>query len=284
MRKSEIAGLPYQLRPDFSTLYYGHDVQINKQGFRGSDIPPRQPGLRRIALIGDSITFGHVASEDTLAKQLTSELKEIGEPAEVLNCGVSGYDAAHIAVMLEHQVLAFSPDVVVYVCCYNDGPEPGPVAQPEISPDQVLDMTKTFPLRSAFLEWGGRRTKAMMRMLNIGSSKGYVAGILDVWNGGGSDRFAAAIERMDSICTEEGIQLIVAFCPPMIHPEANPYGAIESEVEQICDRLDIDFLQLRQAFDESENLSNYQVSVFDSHPNAEANRHMASYMAQELTQ
>ena len=68
----------------------------------------------------------------------------------------------------------------------------------------------------------------------------------------------------------------------MIHPKANPYGEIESDVEQICARMKVIYLPLREAFDESENLAKYQVGLFDSHPNAEANRRMARRMSEEF--
>ena len=283
MQTSEVEGLPYQLRPEFSTRYFGHDVRINKQGFRG---PGCTRTRRRRAARGSGWrldTFGHVALEDTLAHQLTRQLQAKDKPAQVLNCGVSGYDAAHIAVMLEHQVLEFSPDVVIYICCYNDGPEPGPVARPEISPDQVMDLTKSFPLRSAFLEWGGRRVKALMRMFNMGSSKGYVAGILDIWKDGGSDRFAAAVEKMQTLCADKDVQLFVAFCPPMIHPQSQPVlDRSKRTWSRSASRLNVEFLPLREAFGESENLAKYQVNLYDSHPNGEANQRMATRMAEEF--
>ncbi len=281
-RTTTVEGLPFQLRPNFSTNYYGNPVHINSDGFRRPEVPAKIIGVRRIALIGHSITFGHVGDEDTLAVQLTAHLKEGGEETNVLNCGVPGYDADHVALMLEAQVLKLSPDVVVYVFCFNDPPLPEPTAPRTFPPDKVVYPSATFPLHSALLEVSGRAVKSGMRRLGIGSSQGYVAHILSNYRQGGATRLRNEAKKMQDLCTDRHIRILVAACPPMMHPNADPYREIEEGIKAICDELGLPFIDLREAFTPNEDLGRCQVSIFDNHPNGEANKRMAALLAKTL--
>ena len=68
-------------------------------------------GVTRVALLGDSFTFGESADdvEHSFAALFESKL---GATYEVLNFGVVGYGIADIRLQLEEQVLGFAPDFV----------------------------------------------------------------------------------------------------------------------------------------------------------------------------
>jgi lysophospholipase L1-like esterase len=277
---SQIEGLPYQHRPHASALYFGNLVEINSHGFRGPEVGAKKQGLRRIALIGDSITFGHVPYDETLAVCLTANLRQRGDQSEVVNCGVSGYSASHIAVMLERQVLDLSPDAIVYVFCDNDAPLRGPTVPDKISPDHVIDLKNTFFMHSAFLELSGQSAKALLRAIGIQPNSGYVAEQLENWRNGGAERLRVALKKMRDLSIARGVPFYVVSTPPMAHPGRNPFAEIERGIEDAAAQLSIPFLDLRQAFPPGENLGRYRVSVFDSHPNGEANKRMAALMAE----
>lgn len=130
-RASDVPGLAYELAPDQTGEHRGVEIATNSFGLR--DEEPRAghgPGRVRVAALGDSVTFGMgVAQEHTWPEQL-ERLLNVRDPSrrswEVLNFGVSGYNARDAALVLRHRALPLEPDVVVYGYFLND-PEVDPV-------------------------------------------------------------------------------------------------------------------------------------------------------------
>jgi len=122
-RASEVPGLGYTLVPSLDTRALRADLRTNALGFRGPDWSTTKPaGRLRIALIGDSHAFGYgVPFDATVGEVLARLLRDaLGRPVEVLNFGVSGYNAWQQRSALLHVALGFSPDVVVLLPCNND--------------------------------------------------------------------------------------------------------------------------------------------------------------------
>lgn len=102
-------------------------VHTNDRGFRTPAFADRKaPGTRRIAVLGDSSTFGWGVEEfQTYPQRLATALaKRWGvDPArvEVLNLGVPGYSTFQGRVLLERFALSLEPDAVVWSYLSNDG-------------------------------------------------------------------------------------------------------------------------------------------------------------------
>jgi len=121
---SENPVLGYELIPNSRD----GEARINKDGMRDRDYPLRKPGdTFRIAVVGDSITFGYnVEARDTYAKRLEELLNKDLEGTwqfEVMNFGVSGYNVIQIAENLRTKVLKYDPDLLLYGYCLNDPQE-----------------------------------------------------------------------------------------------------------------------------------------------------------------
>jgi lysophospholipase L1-like esterase len=101
----------------------------NRQGFRDNQASTvlKKPGTFRIICIGDSVTFGVPADqnspEETFAKKLeTLLLHHFGENTiEVLNAGVPGYTSYQGLLQLKHRLLRYHPDLVIVQFGINDG-------------------------------------------------------------------------------------------------------------------------------------------------------------------
>jgi len=97
---------------------------INVDGFRGPPVPrERTPDVARVACVGDSHTFGWGVGEDetwpaVVARKLAASLG--AGRVEVLNAGVDGYDCEQERLWLEHSVLDWKPDLVVWQSFLND--------------------------------------------------------------------------------------------------------------------------------------------------------------------
>ena len=133
---SEIAGLDFQLAPSREEYAFGTIVRTNRFGMRdkSTSLVSREGDLR-VAVVGDSFTFGWgVLREDAYPSQLERLLNEPGGNKaryEVLNFGVASYSIHDEALLIEHRVLEWRPDVLVVGYFLND---------PEITPIQPLNM------------------------------------------------------------------------------------------------------------------------------------------------
>jgi lysophospholipase L1-like esterase len=117
VRPSANPKLGFELRPN-SFVASEVDYRINREGFRGPEPLDKRPGVRRIAVLGDSIVFGYwVAAADAFPGQLGALL---GPRTETLNLGVPGYNLDQEVENLRLRVDALRPDVVVFGFCLND--------------------------------------------------------------------------------------------------------------------------------------------------------------------
>lgn len=95
----------------------GWDINRDGGRVRGETLPRDfrwQPGLLwRVAVVGDSFTFGsEVAAEQAYPARLQAVLERDG-PARVLNMGVSGYGSDQILLKALHYALPLVPDLLV---------------------------------------------------------------------------------------------------------------------------------------------------------------------------
>lgn len=96
----------------------------NDAGFRDlARSPTKPPGVYRIAVIGDSVTMqGALAFEDLYVTRLQRRLDgAFPGRVEVLNHGITGYNAEQEAALLERAALGYDPDLVVWQFHDNDG-------------------------------------------------------------------------------------------------------------------------------------------------------------------
>lgn len=115
----------YTLKPNLDLTFVRARVQTNSCGMRSPERPIKKPaGVFRIALLGDSFTFGWgVEQHETFAQRLENNLNRIsqGSPRfEVLNFGVPGYSTFQEIALFEERGLDFDPDAVLVYFVQND--------------------------------------------------------------------------------------------------------------------------------------------------------------------
>lgn len=138
----------YRMRPNlefvFASPYHGYraTVRTNARGLRDDEIViPKPPGVRRILLLGDSMTAGLEVDRDATVEAVAEKLLSRPRPTEVVNAGVRGYNLDNILGFLEHEGLAYEPDVVVYFFTDNDL-----TGEPRFTP-ATGDVSRGFSLR-----------------------------------------------------------------------------------------------------------------------------------------
>jgi hypothetical protein len=114
--------LPYEDRhtvrfaPDEAEVYKEFRVDIHPPGIRNEPVPPKAEGEFRIALIGDSFTFGWgLDYEDTIGQELEVRLNDaLQSPrVRVINLGVPGYGPWQEWAFLQERGFALEPDLVI---------------------------------------------------------------------------------------------------------------------------------------------------------------------------
>lgn len=114
--------LLYKPSPNARNKAYEVDNKINSEGFRDHEYSAaRTAGKERYLFLGDSVVYGYgLELEETLPKQLERQMAEAGRGAEVLNFGVSGYDAEQAVEFFKTNGLRFRPDHVIVGYTLND--------------------------------------------------------------------------------------------------------------------------------------------------------------------
>lgn len=106
---------------------WGHLVTNNKHGFRERSFEiPKPPGLYRVMVLGDSLTWGAGLTPEerytAIAGKLLNNAFDDRE-FEVLNFGISGGPTTLERDLLLHISNAVNPDLIVVGFCLND-PQP----------------------------------------------------------------------------------------------------------------------------------------------------------------
>jgi hypothetical protein len=100
-------------------VFDGTILNTNSRGLRGNSEYDyeRTQGKQRIAVLGDSFTFGaEVADNATYAHYLESHIPN----TEVLNFGVQGYGHDQMLLYLKEEGIKYHPDVVILGFTYID--------------------------------------------------------------------------------------------------------------------------------------------------------------------
>lgn len=179
----------FDLRPNLDVRFQRANVRTNSCGMRDREHSIiKQPGIFRIALLGDSFTFGWgVEQSQTFAARMEEALNRgLQKPKfEVLNFGVPGYSTFQEVARFEERALDFAPDAVVVFFVENDyGP---PFFIREMGSDnQILSLQRFMQMsvdpaeRQKHLENLARidPNKALRKLANLGRENGipvYVA-------------------------------------------------------------------------------------------------------------
>jgi hypothetical protein len=139
-------------------------VTVNASGFRDRDFSEgRTPGVRRIACVGDSYTFGlGVELDETFPKQLEKRLNE-EHPTEVLNFGVCGQDGRQARLNLEKVALRYHPDLVIYSMYWDDLV---PTPPEKLTRERVEARIASEVSRHSWLRDGLRCSRALYFLVN----------------------------------------------------------------------------------------------------------------------
>ena len=158
VRPADDPRLLYELEPGVRTTWYGVTVVISDDGCcRVSPKPsPTRAGARKVALLGDSTAFGWRVEYDHAYGELFRRRLEslLGEPVDLRNFAVPGYNTLQHLVCWEEKVRDWSPDLVIVHYDHND-PDPTNTAPVDYIPPEYGDN----PIGSALVKLVSRRLR-----------------------------------------------------------------------------------------------------------------------------
>ena len=101
----------------FSRSEFSYRVNTNSDEMRDAEVKPKQPGEFRVAVLGDSFTWGVGVA---YGERFTEVVERIEPQINVFNFGVSGFSPIQYLLKLD-RVFTLNPDyVVVALCLGND--------------------------------------------------------------------------------------------------------------------------------------------------------------------
>ncbi len=116
--------LLWRFKPNIHAVYQDVEVYINSLGFRSKEFASKENADSiRVFCMGASPTFGWGVPFDYIYSQnLEDMLRKVYKTKriDVINAGIIGYSSYQGALLLEKQILNFSPDVVTIPYLIND--------------------------------------------------------------------------------------------------------------------------------------------------------------------
>lgn len=262
-KASPIPGLAYELVPNREKYAHGAVVKTNSWGMRDDEPRPKEDrSVHRIAVLGDSFTFGFgVPGEDTYPNVLERLLnKEMGNGKfEVLNFGVGGYSTRDETLVLQHKVVDWNPDLVVVGYCLND---------PEVDPFQPLHAyykkTKWWQHVNLFRLIAETKLRLDIRIYGGGDYYRYLhAAKFRKWQGA-----LKALEEISGVAAERKTPVLMIIFPLTEDKpwEDYPYRDLHRQVKEAAERTGMHVIDLYETFRQYPGRS-LMVAPEDNHPN-----------------
>jgi hypothetical protein len=252
----------------------------NTLGYRERDVAPEPaPGVYRIAVIGDSFTFGQgIEIADRMTEQLAHLLKDRGRDFEILNFGTSGHATIHHLRTLKDVVLPLKPHFVLMQWYMNDVVDPQADPQPPAPAPLVPSdaATQWLRRRSALYYIVNRQWVALQT--RVGLVEGHNSFMQRRFRDPESAEIQAATRALREFiesarAADVGVG-IVAF-PDLIHAaEIADFsmGHLIDRVMEVCALQSIGCVDLRESLLGRREEEGWWVNRFDPHPGPLVNR------------
>ncbi|HEY2152553.1 MAG TPA: GDSL-type esterase/lipase family protein [Vicinamibacterales bacterium] len=264
---------------DFVARHGGGPAIVNNSlGFRDREIPPKRPDRYRVAVVGDSFSWGQGIEASERFSDVVGAL--LGPRYEVFNFGQPG-TPDHLEQL--KQVLPTSPDFILLQLYVNDFETPQmerPRPYPLLPPSLHHDLEES----SLFYDLLNLQFSLLQSELGIVDSyEQYLSRNLKDPASPNARQSVAAIHAFVNAARHAGIPCGIVLFPAAdaMGPDGSyPFGYLHNRVRTICTDESIPCVDLLPAFSKVKDPRTMWVSQFDAHPNAMANRRAAQEILQ----
>jgi hypothetical protein len=269
----------YELIPNSDIADYRdhrarYRLKTNSAGFADVEYAVEKPaGVRRIALMGDSIARGQGAPfgetfEALLERTLDSRVKEtpgLPDGVEILNFAVGSYNITQQMEIAHTRATAYHPDAYVY-CLSPLSVYRSWARHLALVMNAGIDLKYDF-LRQLVKE-SGVKANDSMGVFDSKMSRFRLSTIR--W----------ALTEMQALARREGASMLVVLVPDV------SYGSQSAEsflgIQEILRELGVPSVPLIDSFDGLGDLSPYRVADTDRHPNALGHKRLFDRLYQQI--
>jgi lysophospholipase L1-like esterase len=254
--------------------------RTNANGLRDRDRPAKQPGTKRVLVIGDSYTWGYAVAEEEAYPQAAERLlDERGRSdIEVINGGIPDYNSRQERQLLAELMPIYQPDAVFLGYVVNDA-EP-PTAMP-VPPEETYRHARSWFLAEAADHLNRhvfRRRLLPTAKDSVGSS--YLDGFEE-----GSVKWRdsrEAIREMRDLSSAAGVPFTVLILPDVTQDLDHRYlwRPIHDAVARWGRELNIPTFDLLSEFRGRDRQT--LLVPWDGHPNAEAHEDIAAFLVARI--
>lgn len=264
----------------FARQWDRREVRRNALGFRERKFARNKPpNVFRIAVIGDSFTFGQgVAEGERYTNLLEVELNREAGPYrfEVLNFGRPGAQTIDHIEILDRSALDSQPDFILLQWYVND---------PQ-GKDGYIGLKTTPLFGSSTLKEALHHTSALYSVADIAwsslqerfgwleSTTDYMVRRFEDSNNVDSREAARLLREFIDLCRKNGKPLGIVLFPKLLPELRTGYklAFLHERVLGECTRVGIECVDLRAVFAEFTDARTLWASRFDNHPGPVANR------------
>jgi hypothetical protein len=275
--------IPYVHRPNLSGAR-GRGLSVvntDSLGLRstvpGETYGARAAGEYRIAVVGDSVTFGEGVRDgsDTFAKVLEAALNRVQACARVrvFNFGASAYSVRVMEATLRRRMLAVEPNLVLLAIIpadFNLARTPGVDSHGYLSDDKL----------SGFLSRDSRARLVLRRLHSLYLLRDVIYPLLDrgtkaedVMTAGGVPDSYSFVKAFDEDAKRSGVDCRVVLLP-----------SLNASFRPVVERLKEDgvsFVDLSSLSSEF-TPEQFRASRFDRHPSALVHRRIGEALAEQI--
>ena len=273
----------FRFKPNASGVFPGNvdgkrtfPYRTNSHGLRDRDRPAKQPGARRVLVIGDSYTWGYAVAEEEAYPQAAERLlKERGHSQiDVINAGIPDYNSRQERKLLEELMPVYEPDAVFLAYVVND-------AEPSTAMPTTPDETYRHSTSWLLSELAERLNRRLFRRRLLPSAKDNVgSSYLDGFDEGSVKwrDSKEALSEMRDLCAAAGIPFTILVMPDFTQNFDDGYAwrKIHDAVVSWGRDLDIPVFDLLKTFHGQDHQALWV--PWDGHPNAEAHRRIAEFL------
>lgn len=268
--------------PGTTSAYYWHKKLhvYFAEGFRRTtDFPPKQEGIFRIVVIGDSQTYGFgVDADEAYPAVLEKELRNTYR-VEVLNLGIVGTQPAdHLKIMQKYLPL-LKPDLVVYGVCYNDFMLSG--RETYTSDNAYLlpfpEGGKIFLRERVYLSYFFS-VKYNTLLFRLGLRHDFMG---DIARGLYQADYAKAVKEINDYALSQGLPPIIVF----VTDQAPDLKGVNWKVTQITERILLEAgfnVMPMEDYYQKYNRQTFFVSKWEKHPSVQAHQIFAELLTNYL--